>query len=104
MILKNLIKKLIDHSFFADHKVYIQLVEHDKKNDTVKYYKFNITEINEGGNVGDEEYTTITGNINSCVEVDSDYVPPNENQIANGQKFGRFIPKLIKKKITFMNK
>ena len=43
MLLKNLIKKLIDHTFFADNKVYIELHQYDKKNDTFKYYKFNIT-------------------------------------------------------------
>ena len=104
MILKNLIKKLIDHTFFADHKVYIELHQYDKENDEFKYYKFNITGVEEGGNVGCEEYTRILGNINSCVEIDNDYVPPSEDEIARGEKFGRFIEKLTKKKITFINK
>ena len=100
MILKNLIKKLIDVDHFLDHKVYIQLYKYDKENDTFKYYNFNITEISEGGNVGSEEYTTIVGKINSCVEVDSDYIPPTDNDIQNGANFGRFIPRLTKRKIT----
>ena len=100
MKLKNLIKKLIDVDHFLDHKVYIQLYKYDKENDTYKYYNFNITEISEGGNVGSEEYTTIVGKINSCVEVDSDYIPPTDNDIQNGVNFGRFIPRLTKRKIT----
>jgi len=100
MKLKNLIKKLIDVDHFLDHKVYIQLYKYDKENDTFKYYNFNITEISEGGNVGSEEYTTIVGKINSCVEVDSDYIPPTDNDIQNGANFGRFIPRSTKRKIT----
>ena len=100
MKLKNLIKKLLDHMFFADNKVYIELYDYNKKNDTLKCYKFNITDVDEGGNVGHEEYTKIVGKLTSCVEVDSDYEPPNEHEIFLGQKFGRFIPKLTKKKIT----
>tara|TARA_R100000654_G_scaffold9591_1_gene21964 strand:- start:82 stop:396 length:315 start_codon:yes stop_codon:yes gene_type:complete len=104
MLLKNLIKKLIDHTYFADHKVYIELYEHDKENDTLKCYKLNITDVAEGGNLGQEEYTKIVANVASCVEIDNDYVPPSEDEIARGQKFGRFIEKLTKKKITFINK
>jgi hypothetical protein len=96
MKLKNLIKKLIDMMFFSDHKVYIQLYKYDKKNETFKYYNFNIVGISEGGNLGSEEYTIIEGKINSCVEVDSDYIPA----IQNGEKFGKFVPKLTKRKIT----
>ena len=81
MLLKNLIKKLIDHTYFADHKVYIELYEHDKENDTLKCYKLNITDVAEGGNVGQEEYTKIVANVASCVEIDNDYVPPSEDEI-----------------------
>ena len=98
MILKNLVKKLIDVMYFSDHKVYIQLYK--KENDTYKYYNFNITEIADGGEIGSEEYTAIVGKIDSCVEVDSDYIPATDNDIQNGAKFGRFIPRLTKRKIT----
>jgi len=100
MILKNLIKKLIDVMYLSDHKVYIQLYKYDKENDTFKYYNFNITEISEGGEIGSEEYTAIVGKIDSCVEVDSDYIPATDNDIQNGANFGRFIPRLTKRKIT----
>lgn len=90
-------KKLLDQMFWSDNKVYIQLYHYDKETDTYKYYKFDITRVDEGGHVGSEEYTVIEGKLNSCVEVDSDYI------IEEGQKFGKFIPKLTKKKITFIN-
>ena len=49
MILNNLIKKLIDLlGGYSDKKVYIELLKHDKENDTYKYYKivYNIYKIN----------------------------------------------------------
>ena len=48
--------------------------------------------------------TVIKGKINSCVQVDSDFVPASEDEIARRQKFGRFVERLTKKKLTFMNK
>jgi uncharacterized OsmC-like protein len=74
MILNNLIKKLIDLlGGYSDKKVYIELLKHDKENDTYKYYRINITEVSEGGDLDSEEYTTIVGYIDSCVEIESDY-------------------------------
>jgi len=74
MILNNLIKKLIDLlGGYSDKKVYIELLKHDKENDTDKYYRINITEVSEGGSPLNEEYTTIVGYIDSCVEIESDY-------------------------------
>tara|TARA_Y100000031_G_scaffold127578_1_gene145358 strand:- start:690 stop:947 length:258 start_codon:yes stop_codon:yes gene_type:complete len=74
MILNNLIKKLIDLlGGYSDKKVYIELLKHDKENDTDKYYRINITEVSEGGSPLNEEYTTIVGHIDSCVEIESDY-------------------------------
>ena len=90
--------------FWSDNKVYIELSDYNKETDDLKFYKFEITGVDEGGHMGSEEYTVIKGKINSCVEVDSDFVPPSEDEIARGQKFGRFVERLTKKKLTFMNK
>ena len=98
MILKKLVKHLIDKMSFADNKVYIELYSHDKEKDELKLYKFNIVDVDEGGEVGSEEYTKIVGKLNSCVEVDSDYVKPD------GSEFGRFIPKYKAKRVEFLDK
>ena len=37
MLLKNLVKKLIDKMSFADNKVYIELYSHDKEKDELKF-------------------------------------------------------------------
>ena len=55
-------------------------------------------DVDEGGEVGSEEYTKIVGKLNSCVEVDSDYVKPD------GNEFGRFIPKYKAKRVEFLDK
>ena len=78
--------------YFSDHKVYIQLYK--KENDTYKYYNFNITEIADGGEIGSEEYIVICGNINSCTQISSDYILPN-----NDNKFGYFKPIHKKRKM-----
>tara|TARA_R100000773_G_C4148796_1_gene71849 strand:+ start:278 stop:574 length:297 start_codon:yes stop_codon:yes gene_type:complete len=98
MLLKKLIKLLIDKMFLGDNKVYIELYSHDKENDDIKIYKFNIVDVDEGGHVGSEEYTKIVGKLSSCVEVDSDYVKPEGNQ------YGRFIPKYKAKRVEFLDK
>jgi hypothetical protein len=98
MILKKLMKHLIDKMSFGDKKVYIELYSHDKEKDDLKIYKFEIEDVDEGGEVGSEEYTKIVGKLNSCVEVDSDYVKPD------GNEFGRFIPKYKAKRVSFLDK
>jgi hypothetical protein len=98
MILKKLMKHLIDKMSFGDKKVYIELYSHDKEKDDLKIYKFEIEDVDEGGELGFEEYTKIVGKLNSCVEVDSDYVKPD------GSKFGRFIPKYKAKRVSFLDK
>ena len=98
MLLKNLVKKLIDKMSFADNKVYIELYSHNKETDDIKIFRFNIVDVDEGGEVGSEEYTKIVGKLNSCVEVDSDYVKPD------GNEFGRFIPKYKAKRVEFLDK
>ena len=40
MILKKLMKHLIDKMSFGDKKVYIELYSHDKEKDDLKIYKF----------------------------------------------------------------
>ena len=95
MILKNLVKKLIDFmAGYYDKKIYIQLLKYDKENDDHKYYRFNITDLSEGGHLGSEEYALINGNINSCTEIDSGWIEPT-----NGDKFGKSIDILTKRKI-----
>tara|TARA_R100000231_G_scaffold8124_1_gene11003 strand:- start:1560 stop:1856 length:297 start_codon:yes stop_codon:yes gene_type:complete len=98
MILKKLVKHLIDKMSFADNKVYIELYSHNKETDDIKIFRFNIVDVDEGGEVGSEEYTKIVGKLNSCVEVDSDYVKPD------GNEFGRFIPKYKAKRVEFLDK
>jgi len=98
MLLKNLVKKLIDKMSFADNKVYIELYSHNKETDDIKIFRFNIVDVDEGGEVGSDEYTKIVGKLNSCVEVDSDYVKPD------GNEFGRFIPKYKAKRVEFLDK
>jgi hypothetical protein len=98
MILKKLVKLLIDKMSFADNNVYIELYSHDKEKDDLKLYKFNIVSVDEGGHLGSEEYTKIVGKLSSCVEVDSDYVHPE------GNEFGRFIPKYKAKRVEFLDK
>ena len=100
MLLKNLVKKLIDKMSLADNNVYITLYSHDKERDELKLYKFNIVEVDEGGHLGSEEYTKIVGKLSSCVEVDSDYVPSKGNELG----FGRFVPKYKAKKVEFLDK
>jgi|TARA_Y100000817_G_scaffold142517_1_gene111688 hypothetical protein len=100
MLLKNLVKKLIDKMSLADNNVYIELYSHDKEKDELKLYKFNIVDVDEGGHVGSEEYTKIVGKLNSCVEVDSDYVLSKGNEL----EFGRFVPKYKAKKVEFLDK
>jgi len=95
MILKNLVKKLIDLlSGYSDKKIYIQLLKYDKENDGHKYYRFNITDLSECGDLGSEEYTLINGNINSCTEINSKVYLPED-----GNKFGYFKPIHTKRKI-----
>ena len=95
MILKNLVKKLIDFmAGYYDKKIYIQLYKYDKENDTFKYYNFNLTEISEGGQMGFEEYIIISGRINSCTEINSEVYLPED-----GNKFGHFKPIHTKRKI-----
>ena len=101
MILNNLVKKLIDlMSGYSDKKVYIQLCNLDNYDlDKCRYYRFNITHIAEGGHVGSEEYTMITGNMKACTEIDVDWIKPTDNDIQNGNKVGRCIDKFTKRKM-----
>ena len=63
MLLNNLMKRLIDKMSFGDKKVYIELYSHDKEKDDLKIYKFDITDVDEGGELGFEEYTKIVGKL-----------------------------------------
>ena len=100
MILNNLVKKLIDlMSGYSDKKVYIQLCNLDNYDvDKCRYYRFNITHISEGGHLGSEEYTMITGNMKACTEIDLDWIAPTDNDIQNGNKFGKMYRQIHKKK------
>ena len=101
MILNNLVKKLIDLlPAYSDKKVYIQLCNVDDYDvDKCRYYRFNITHISEGGYSIGEEYTMISGNIKACTEIDVDWIEPTDNDIQNGNKFGRCIDKFTKRKM-----
>ena len=101
MILNNLVKKLIDLlPAYSDKKVYIQLCNVDDYDlDKCRNYRFNITHIAEGGHVGSEEYTMITGNMKAWTEIDVDWIKPTDNDIQNGNKFGRCIDKFTKRKM-----
>ena len=107
MILNNLVKKLIDLlSGYSDKKVYIQLCNVDEYDvDKCRYYRFNITHVSEGGHgVMSEEYTMITGNMKACTEIDLDWIAPTDNDIQNGNKFGRCIDKYTKRKMIIKEK
>ena len=46
----------------------------------------------------------ITGNMKACTEIDLDWIEPTDNDIQNGNKFGRCIDKFTKRKIIIKEK